>query len=70
MPPNQLHTLAFTYKPPRVAQECIINYKPCERQRPVVSEPVGSRHFFPLHVTVLFESLWGVQKIISMCISC
>ena len=23
MPPNQKHTRAFTYEPPRIAQECI-----------------------------------------------
>ncbi len=23
MPPNQKHTQAFTYEPPRIAQECI-----------------------------------------------
>lgn len=51
MPPNQKHTQAFTYGPPRIAQECITS-KARGRVSTKASRPLRCYHFFPLHMSL------------------
>lgn len=61
MPPNQKHTQAFTYEPPRIAQECITRQaRGRESKGAGSSGPLHRCHFFPLHMSL--PCWWGYDK--------
>lgn len=49
MPPNQKHTRAFTYEPPRIAQECITSEATGQERKGAGS----CGPLFPLHMSLL-----------------